>query len=129
MGRPRKRRTRVASSGAQLFELGMVAPVVAATRLSRMAIAGTRPSARDRREFSGMVIEKPTAIAHSWAAMWTEAWALHAQLAGAWMWWSPTAASHARLARTASDGFDRIVAGGIAPWHRKVLANARRLHR
>lgn len=128
MGRLRKRRARATRSAAQLFELGMVAPVVAATRLSRMALAGANPSARDRREFSGMVSEKPDAFVQSWAAMWTEAWALQAQLACSWIGW-PTAASHARLARTASDGFDRIVAGGVAPWHRKVVANARRLRR
>ncbi|MDH5834345.1 polyhydroxyalkanoate granule-associated phasin [Luteimonas kalidii] len=126
MGRPRKRRARATTASAQLVELGAAAPLVAAARLSRMALAGANPSARDRREFSGMVSEKQAAFAQSWAAMWAEAWSLQAQLA--WSWWlSPTAAAQARLRRTASTGFDRIMASGVAPWHRQVLANARRL--
>lgn len=129
MGRPRKRRARVTTTGARLAEIGTAAPMVAAARLSRIASAGANPSARDRREFSGMVIEKQTAFAQSWTAMWAEAMTLQAQLAWSWMWLSPTAAAQARLARTTSAGLDRIVAGGVAPWHRKVVANARRLRR
>ncbi|MDH5831199.1 hypothetical protein QFW80_11805 [Luteimonas sp. M1R5S18] len=129
MGRPRKRRARVTTTGARLAEIGTAAPMVAAARLSRIALAGANPSARDRREFSGMVIEKQTAFAQSWTAMWAEAMTLQAQLAWSWMWLSPTAAAQARLARTTSAGLDRIVASGVAPWHRKVVANARRLRR
>ena len=58
MGRPRKRRARVTPTGARLAEIGTAAPVVAAARLSRIALAGANPSKRDRREFRGMVIEK-----------------------------------------------------------------------
>src|SRR2546427_799414 len=40
-----------------------------AHRLTRMAMAGANPSARDRREFTRMVSEKQTAFQQSWAAM------------------------------------------------------------
>ena len=57
MNRPRLRR----GSASQLVDLGIAAPQVVAHRLARMAAAGTTPSARDRREFTGMVLEKQTA--------------------------------------------------------------------
>ena len=69
MNRPRPRR----GSASQLVELGIAAPQVVAHRLARMAAAGTTPSARDRREFAGMVLEKQTAFAQGWMAMWVEA--------------------------------------------------------
>ncbi|HLT43633.1 MAG TPA: polyhydroxyalkanoate granule-associated phasin [Luteimonas sp.] len=125
----RSRRSARERTTAQLLELATTAPLVAATRLSRMALAGPLPSAADRREFSGMLIEKPVAFAHSWTAIWAGIWTLQAQLA--WSWLSPAtgAMAQARRSRLASAGLDRIAAQGLAPWHRKVTANARRLRR
>lgn len=76
------RRTRnPAAAATQLLELGVSVPQVMAARLQRMAQAGATPSARDRREFAGMVMEKPFAFAQAWMAMWTETAIAQQQLA------------------------------------------------
>ncbi|TYT27612.1 hypothetical protein FZO89_12135 [Luteimonas viscosa] len=108
----------------RLAELGVAAQRVASARMTRMALAGASPSARDRREFNGMVVEKQVAFVESWAAMWTEAWQLQARLALSWMTGAP---SPARQAQMLQAGLDRIAARGLAPVQRRVRANARRL--
>lgn len=112
---------RPASASSELLALGTVVPQVVAQRMQRMAMAGPKPSARDRREFNRMVVEKQVAFAESWFAMWTEA--LHAQQRMAWSWLgigSPMGAL---------DAWERVAARGIAPVRRKAVANARRLGR
>ena len=42
----------------KVLDLGIAAPQVVAHRLARMALAGPVPSARDQKEFAGMVLEK-----------------------------------------------------------------------
>ncbi|WP_202839558.1 polyhydroxyalkanoate granule-associated phasin [Luteimonas saliphila] len=108
----------------RLTEMATDAQRVASTRLTRMALAGASPSARDRREFNGMVVEKQIAFAESWVAMWTEAWHLQTRLALSWMRGAP---SPARQAQTLQSGLERIAARGMAPVQRRVRANARRL--
>src|SRR4051812_41069634 len=54
-------------------ELAFAAPFVVVHRLSRMAMAGTSPNARDRKEFTRMGAEKIVAFNRSWYAMWMEA--------------------------------------------------------
>lgn len=124
MARFRKRGMRALSTGMRLAELATGAQRVASTRLTRMALAGASPSARDRREFNGMVVEKQIAFAESWVAMWTETWRLQTRLALSWMTEAP---SPARQARMLQSGLDRIAAKGLAPVQRRVRANARRL--
>ena len=120
----RQRRSRTAS--AQLVELGIAAPQVIAHRLTRMAAAGPELSARDRREFTGMVVEKQTAFAQAWMAMWVETCRLQQQ------WWlscvggTPFAP---RQARELHAGWERVAARAVAPVRRKAVANARRLAR
>lgn len=120
----RQRRSRKAAT--QLVELGIAAPQVVAHRLARMAGAGPQLSARDRREFVGMVVEKQTAFAEAWMAMWVEGWQAQQR------WWlsclgqAPSAAQQAAQVRTA---WEQVAARGIAPVRRTAVANARRLSR
>lgn len=121
---------------AQSFELAMAAPFVVAHRLTRMALSGASPSARDRDELFGMGSEKLTAFSQAWSAM-----ALHTLRAQQeftlglwrnmftpwWMWSSPQ--SFQANSRRAQDTVLRVVSEGVTPIHRKAVANARRLGR
>lgn len=98
----------------KLAEICWSAPQVIAHRVSRMALAGPKPSARDRREFGGMVNEKVLAFSSGGWAMWLELW-----LSGWRALWSGGSAGRTR--------WQRVLGRGIAPVHRKVSANARRL--
>ena len=53
----------------QAAELAVAVPQVIAHRLTRLALAGPAPSARDRQEFRRMGAEKAAAFAESWNAM------------------------------------------------------------
>lgn len=94
----------------QMNEIAWAAPQVVAQRVARMATAGPKPSARDRREFSNMGLEKVAAFQQAWLAM--GATALRAS-ATAWM--NPFAATMA------------VLNAGVAPVRRKAVSNARRL--
>jgi hypothetical protein len=103
----------------QASELAFAVPQVMAHRLTRMALAGAKPNARDRREFHGMGQEKMLAFWQSWFAMSVatvqatqKAWL--AMATGAQV---PMVDTHA------------IFSKGLAPVHRKATANARRLAR
>jgi hypothetical protein len=89
--------------GLKTWEMLLAAGQVIPIRLSRMALAGPTPSARDRREFTLMGAEKAQAAAQSGLAA-----ATHLQRAWLQMW---TGAATAAL----------------APVHRTATANARRL--
>lgn len=119
----------------QTLELSLAAPQVVAQRLTRMALAGAHPSARDRQEFTLMGAEKMLAFQQSWAAMWMQAWRMQMEMAqtmatatlkaamgggaprpSAWMAQLPQAAT-------------RMMAAGLTPVHGKAVANAKRLAR
>ena len=106
--------------------VGVAAPQVFAHRMSRMAAAGPVLSARDRKEFLGMVMEKQVVFTQSWTAMWFEACLAQQQLAMSFMT-SPPSAS--RQAAQMQEAVTRIAAKGLAPVHRKVVGNAKRLGR
>jgi hypothetical protein len=93
-----------------------------------MAIAGPVLSARDRKEFTGMVQEKQLAFVQSWMAMATEAARIQRSLLMSWLSpWSPVAgAKTATLLRGAAL---RVAARGLAPVHSKAVSNARRLRK
>jgi hypothetical protein len=115
-------------------ELAVAVPQVVAHRVTRMALAGPTLSARDRKEFKGMVAEKNAAFAASWTAMAWQAALAQQSLATSWMasflaagrGRKPSAAASARLWQDAAAG---VLAKGIGPVHRKAVANARRLAR
>jgi hypothetical protein len=119
----RKRRGTVAA--VKLAELGFAAPQVIAHRLARMALAGPTISARDRKEFTGMVTEKQAAVAQAWVGMFAEGVRLQQQFALSLLT-GATPRTHAPRAKSAAS---RIASAGLAPIHRKAVANAKRLAR
>lgn len=129
-----KRYNRSTRTAKQAVELALAVPQVVAHRTLRMAQAGTRPSARDQHEFWTMGFEKVVAFNQSWFAMCAEAARIQQQMALAatqafWFPWlkaNPILGSTtAQLRRAALD----IAAKGVAPIHRRAVANARRLGR
>ncbi|MEO7244748.1 MAG: polyhydroxyalkanoate granule-associated phasin [Rubrivivax sp.] len=116
----------------QSVELAIAAPQVVAQRLTRMALAGASPSAKDRREFSQMGQEKVLAFYQSWSAMWMQAcqspWQLAHSFGRAALSGSPARAA-AAAGHAASAAATRILSAGLAPVHGKAVSNAKRLAR
>ncbi|MEJ8293643.1 polyhydroxyalkanoate granule-associated phasin [Delftia tsuruhatensis] len=132
-----RKNPRAALVARQATDLAVAAPQVVAHRLTRMAMAGANPSARDRREFTRMVSEKQTAFQQSWAAMGMQSMVASQALMQAWMcmWWTPWSTSTwngGALASQASQWQNAmwgVVGKGLAPVHRTAVANAKRLAR
>jgi hypothetical protein len=101
----------------QATELAVAVPQVVAHRLTRLALAGPWPDARDRREFHVMGQEKVHAFWQSWFAM---GWAMVEAMQQAWM-------ASLKGARLPFVDMSHVLARGMAPVHRKATANARRL--
>jgi hypothetical protein len=115
-------------------QLAVAAPQVVAHRLTRMAIGGPTLSERDRKEFNLMVAEKKTAFAEAWQAMATQTVRANQTLAASFFrsMWSPTGWGKASMGKTAAQVQSaalRILDKGMAPVHRKAVANAKRLAR
>ncbi len=130
----RTQRRNAHAVAAKLMALSFAVPPVVAHRTARMALAGTRPSPRDRKEFTGMVAEKQ--IAFSQAGMAMAAQALRAQQA--WMtqwaagWWTPWTlrpASPLAAMQRLQEASLAIANQGLAPLQRKATANSKRLGR
>lgn len=109
-------------------ELAIAAPQVMAHRMTRMALAGPHLSRRDRREFQNMFLEKQVAFGQAWSAMALESMRANQALLTAIFrsFWQPSPARVAAQMRRASLG---VLSKGLAPVHRKAVANARRLAR
>lgn len=131
---PSRRKRPSPSLAWKAAELAVAVPQVVAHRVTRMALAGPKPSARDRKEFERMVAEKNAAFAASWAAMALQAALAQQSLATSWMasflaagrGRKPSPAAAARQWNAAALG---VLGKGLAPVHRKAVANARRLAR
>jgi hypothetical protein len=128
--RPRKAR----SINRKSAELALAVPQVVAHRMTRLALAGAKPSTRDQREFQRMVAEKQSAFHESWVAMAAQAvlaqQALTLSFASAF--WAPARrqpAAAAALGRQVQGAALGIIGKGLAPIHRKAVANAKRLAR
>lgn len=112
-------------------ELGFAAPQVVAHRVTRMTMSGFSPTARDRKEFRRMGTEKMAAFTESWNAMALETLRANQALTASfwrsiWLPWfgaKPSTASHLQNAALG------VLGKGIAPVHRRAVANARRLTR
>jgi hypothetical protein len=131
---PIRPQRKIKSVGTKTAELAMAVPQVMAHRFTRLAMAGTRLSVRDRKEFERMVAEKNTAFTEAWQAMAKQSVRAHRALAVS-VWqslWLPSLRRKPSAGTLAAE-FHRaaldIVGKGIAPVHRKALANARRLAR
>jgi len=90
-----------------------------------MALAGPTLSARDRKEFTGMIVEKQTAVAQAWMGMFAEAVRLQQQTALS-LFTGATPRQHAARTRSAAS---RVASTALAPFHRKAVANSKRLAR
>ena len=118
----------------QTMELGLAVPQVLVHRLTRMALAGSSLSTRDRNELHLMSAEKVAAFFESWNAMLLEMFAANLAFAISvgplfWFRWPLTT----RLSRETSRHIQRttaaVIARGVAPIHRRAVANAKRLRR
>ncbi len=122
------------SLAVKTAELAFAVPQVVAHRVARMALAGTEPSARDRREFSRMIAEKNAAFAESWIAMSTQAVLANQGLATSFFrsffaaasGKQPSAVATATQVQRATLA---VLGKGLAPVYRKATANAKRLAR
>jgi len=130
---PSRRPRKAASLALQLAEMSVAVPQVVAHRVTRMALAGHAPSARDTKEFALMVDEKKLAFTKGLTAMAVRA-ARTNQAVGMAMWksmWLPAGrqtsvnAVAALMQQAAVDMWSQ----GVAPVHRAAVGNARRLAR
>ena len=129
-----RRRRATQSLSVKMTELAIAVPQVVAHRVTRMALCGPKLSARDRKEFKLMVAEKKAAFAESWRAMAMQSARAQQALAVAIFrsFWSvasnkkPSAAASAARLNKATLG---VLGKGLAPVHRKAVANAKRLAR
>ena len=118
----------------QSFELGAAVPQVIGHRVTRMALAGLSPSARDRREFHRMGVEKVAATVEAWNAMAGQAFTAYQRWAwpfmqSLWFPWAAPAPTVRSASRYWSDAALGILGKGFVPIHRRAVANARRLGR
>lgn len=113
------RRRSSATLQRKTAELALAVPQVMAHRLTRMALAGAQPNARDRREFHAMGHEKLLAFWQSWFAM---GWSMTRACQQAWL----TMLQGGRVRPFDAHG---MLAQGLGPVHRTATANARRLAR
>ena len=114
----------------QSVELALAAPQVVMHRLTRMAQAGPRPSARDQREFTRMGQEKVLAFYQSGAAFWAEVLRAQLQMAQSLlvMGWSMALGARPKgLPAVHHRAAARAVSAALGPVHVTAVANARRL--
>lgn len=114
-----------------MAEIAVAAPQVVAHRLTRMALSGPVLSARDRREFTGMVQEKQLAFVQGWVGAWGVLLRLNQSLALSAMrsFWSftPLHTQARRSQQQVRAAASRMADEMVAPVHRKAVSNARRL--
>ena len=115
------------------MDISLAAPQVIAHRLTRMVFAGPNPSARDHKEFTGMVQEKQLAFAQAWWAAsqaawqgpWMASWSAWQSLCSGRTLTNPWAAWS--LAQKAMAPSAQIWSAALTPIQRKAVSNARRL--
>ena len=118
-----RRKASIADVNRQVLELAWAAPQVVARRSERLATAGPWPSTRDHGEFMRMGSEKVEAFQQAWTGMWMAGWQ---------SWWDMTIAmtqSPMSLHNHAARAAVGVLAAGVAPVHRRAVANERRLRR
>lgn len=117
-----------------MMQLAMAAPIVVAQRMTRMALAGAYPSARDRNEMGRMTSEKVDAFTESWNTTMARMTQANINLGfdvmrAAWSPWNQTAglmnAAAVRFGNAATASMEQ----SLAPARRRTVANAKRLGR
>lgn len=99
-----------------------------------MALSGPVVSTRDRREFELMLSEKNAAFGESWNAMATQAAIANQALAASFLKsFLAVAGGKSRFGPASAAQLHKAALGvlgkGLAPVHRKAVANAKRLGR
>jgi hypothetical protein len=99
-----------------------------------MAIGGAMPSACDREEFRRMGAEKLAAFNESWNAMALQTFRANQELALSivgllWNPWGRSWPSFIATSRRMSTATLGVLGQGMAPVHRRAVANAKRLRR
>ena len=128
-----RRNRKVVSFGIKATELAVATPLVVAHRLTRMALAGAAPSRRDHLEFTLMGTEKVAAFYESWNAMFSQSIRMQQEIVTS-IWhsfWSPwlNTRSPAVPQISVPHAALRVLSRGMAPVHRRAVANAKRLSR
>lgn len=139
----RRKQTQLAGKTAEMM---FAVPQVIAHRTARMLAAGHTPSRRDQREFMRMGSEKVAAANEAWRDMGLQLMQQNQKMALSVMqaWWQGWAAlmmapmtmlstnrrtrlgpSSQQLQRAAT----QVLSAGLAPVHRRAVANAKRLGR
>ena len=131
---PRRKTPKSHTLATKTAELAMAAPQVVAHRMARMALSGPVLNQRDRDEFKRMSSEKTAAFQESWQAMWQQscraqwdigAWVMRAMASPATRQRATPSAMAAQIHGAALG----VMSKGLAPVHRKAVANAKRLSR
>lgn len=127
---PSRRMRKTTTLFAKAAELAFAVPQVVAHRVTRMAIASPDLSDRDRKEFQRMSAEKTAAFTESWNAMNRQAIRANHALAMSFFrsFWKGGPSANAVAAQMHSAALG-VVGKGMAPVHRKAVANAKRLAR
>lgn len=117
-----------------MAQLAMAAPMVVAQRMTRMALAGASPSARDRKEMNRMSSEKFDAFTESWNSMATLMTRAYMNFSFdlmrlAWSPWYQTGGLMNAAAARFGDAATASMDGSLAPMRRRAVANAKRLGR
>ena len=115
-------------SWMKMWQLATLAPLVIGYRVATMALAGSKPSARDRREFTRMGQEKLDAWSEAVQATGLRLVEANTALVGlvlrqAWTGGPAPAALANSFTRLGSG----LLADTLNPYHRRVVANTRRL--
>lgn len=129
---PARNRRTSASLAVKAAQLSAAVPQVVAHRVTRMALAGTTLSARDRKEFTQMVAEKQSAFTEAFTAMAAEGMRANHAIATSWLRSVGAGAGRGRQAPAAlgfqiHEAMVGVLDRGMAPIHRKAVANAKRL--
>ena len=128
---PARNHRTATSLAVKALELSAAVPQVVAHRVTRMALAGTTMSERDRKEFKLMVAEKQSAFTQAFADMGMQAMRANQAMAMSWLRSVGPGSSRGRQATTIGvqlhGAMLDVLAKGMAPIHRKAVANAKRL--
>ncbi|MDB5818227.1 MAG: Proline dehydrogenase [Rhizobacter sp.] len=118
-------------SAVTTWEIAVAAPQVISARLAQMALAGSTPNKAEQAEFSLMGMEKVNAFGESMQAMavplLNTQQVLAKTLAQQWLHLLSPFAFRQPSGRALERSMMRVMDTGLAPVHRVVTANARRL--
>ena len=122
------------SLATQATEMAFAVPQVMTHRITRMAMAGHSPSERDRKEFDLMLAEKHTAFTQAWVAMANQSLIANQALSASLLrsMCSPIGIGSPNFATVLNQVYGAtlgVLGKGLAPVHRKAVANAKRLAR